>query len=80
LYKPLVGSVFGVALYFLLSSGLSSGVLTTDPPNGKRLFFYGIVAFLAGFSERFTGVIFGDVERLISGESGSTEKNDKGSC
>jgi hypothetical protein len=80
LYKPLVGSVFGVALFFLLTSGLSGGVLTTEPTNGKRLFFYGIVAFLAGFSERFTGVIFGDVERLISGESGSADRNDKGSC
>ena len=80
LYKPLVGSVFGVALFFLLTSGLSGGVLTTEPTNGKRLFFYGIVAFLAGFSERFTGVIFGDVERLISGESGSAGKTDKGSC
>ena len=63
LYKPLVGAVFGVALYFMLASGL----LMTRAPTGKALYFYGAVAFLAGFSERFTGVIFGDVERLISG-------------
>jgi hypothetical protein len=76
LYKPLVGAVFGVALYFVLTSGL----LLTDPPEGKRLYFYGIVAFLAGFSERFTGVIFGDVERLISGQTAPPAKTDKGSC
>lgn len=64
LYKPFVGSVFGVALYFLLQSGL----LTTQPPHGNALYFYGIVAFLAGFSERFTGVMFGSAERLMSGE------------
>ena len=31
LYKPFVGAIFGVALYFLLASGL----LTTQPPNEK---------------------------------------------
>jgi hypothetical protein len=76
LYKPLVGSVFGVALYFLLASGL----LLTDPPSGKRIYFYGIIAFFAGFSERFTGVIFGDVERLISGGGPPATKKEEGSC
>jgi hypothetical protein len=65
LYKPLVGSVFGVALYFLLASGL----LMTEAPKGEVMYFYGIVAFFAGFSERFTGVIFGGAQRLISGEA-----------
>jgi hypothetical protein len=64
LYKPLVGSVFGVALYFLLASGL----LMTKPPQGKVIYFYAIAAFLAGFSERFTGVMFGGAERLLSGD------------
>lgn len=66
LYKPLVGSVFGIALYFLLVSG----ILMTEPPHGKTLYFYAVVAFLAGFSERFTGVMFGGAERLLSGGSG----------
>jgi hypothetical protein len=33
------------------------------------MFFYGIVGFLAGFSERFTGVIFGNAERLVGGDA-----------
>jgi hypothetical protein len=65
LYKPLVGSVFGLALYFLLVSG----ILMTQPPKGHTLYFYAIVAFLAGFSERFTGVMFGNAERLLSGNA-----------
>lgn len=74
LYKPLVGSVFGVALYFLLASGL----LMTQAPHGKTMYFYGIVAFFAGFSERFTGVIFGGAQRLISGEADAPpHANDK---
>lgn len=63
LYKPFVGSVFGLALYFALAAGL----VVTQLPNGDRTYFYGIVAFFAGFSERFTGVIFGKAEKLISG-------------
>lgn len=67
LYKPLVGSVFGVALFFLLASGL---LMTKEPSSSATaIYFYGAIAFLAGFSERFTGVVFGDVERLISGET-----------
>jgi hypothetical protein len=64
LYKPFVGGVFGVATYFLLVAGL----LPADS-TGDSLYFYGIIAFLAGFSERFTGVIFGNAERLVGGES-----------
>jgi hypothetical protein len=65
LYKPLVGSVFGLALYFLLVSGI---LMTKAPSERTTIYFYAIVAFLAGFSERFTGVMFGDAERLLSGD------------
>ncbi len=68
LYKPFVGAVFGTATYFLLAGGL----LPTTTASGKRLYFYGIIAFLAGFSERFTGVIFGNAERLVAGEGADT--------
>jgi hypothetical protein len=67
LYKPLVGSVFGVGVYFLLASGL----LMTKPPVGNVIYFYAIAAFLAGFSERFTGVMFGGAERLLGGDGES---------
>jgi gluconate kinase len=63
LYKPLVGAVFGVATYLVLDAGL----LPTES-KGDPVAFYGIVSFLAGFSERFTGVIFGNAERLVTGE------------
>lgn len=65
LYKPFVGSVFSVATYFLLAGGL----LPTQTASGDPMFFYGIIGFLAGFSERFTGVIFGNAERLVGGEA-----------
>lgn len=65
IYKPLVGSVFGLALYFLLISGI---LMTRAPSQKNTIYFYTIIAFLAGFSERFTGVMFGNAERLLSGE------------
>ena len=64
LYKPFVGAVFGVATYFLLAAGLLPA-----ENKGDHLYFYGVIAFLAGFSERFTGVIFGNAERLVGGEA-----------
>jgi hypothetical protein len=63
-YKPFVGSVFGVATYFLLNGGL----LPAATNGNRNLYFYGVIAFLAGFSERFTGVIFGNAERLVAGQ------------
>ena len=66
LYKPFVGSVFGVATYFLLAGGL---LPTATPGKGNPMYFYGIIAFLAGFSERFTGVIFGNAEQLVGGSA-----------
>jgi hypothetical protein len=66
LYKPFVGAIFGVALYFLLASGL---LPTQAPSDSGRLYYYGIIAFFAGFSERFTSVTFGQAEQLITGAS-----------
>lgn len=48
--RPLIGAVFGVALYVLLEGGL----LSLAPADGAdRVYFYAGVAFVAGFSERF---------------------------
>jgi hypothetical protein len=52
LIRPLLGALFGAAIYVLLSGGL----LTLAPPDtGMRaqIFFYVGIAFVAGFSERF---------------------------
>jgi hypothetical protein len=63
-YRPFVGAVFGVALYFLLASGL---LRTEAPTADQAVYFYGIAGFFAGFSERWTNVIFGGAQRLIGG-------------
>lgn len=56
--RPLIGSIFGLVLYFALASGL---VKIFNLPEGgpgqgadnARLYFYAAMAFLAGFSERW---------------------------
>lgn len=65
LYKPF-GAIFGVAVYWIFTAGLLAK--QQIPHNDSRFFFFGIVAFLAGFSERFTGVFFGGAERLLAGD------------
>jgi hypothetical protein len=72
-FRPFVGAIFGVALYFLLSSGILQITVTGD----AKTSYYALAAFLAGFSERYTTVVFGAAERRLAvapSESSSTAK------
>ncbi len=59
-YRPIVGSIFGLAMYFLVSTPLLQIDQTT-----KSFDFYVTVAFLAGFSERWTRVILDGAQSVI---------------
>lgn len=61
-YRPFVGGIFGVALFFLLTSGL----LDLKPGPGREIYYYGLAAFLAGFSERFATGMLGAAERRLA--------------
>jgi len=64
-YRPLIGAVFGLALYFLVQTPL----LHLD--QGVQHFpFYVIVAFLAGFSERWAQVVLGGAEQTVRASIG----------
>jgi hypothetical protein len=65
-YRPFLGAIFGVALYFLLASGVAQ----VDVSDDKQFYYYGLAAFLAGFSERFATVMFGSTEKRLA--DGST--------
>jgi hypothetical protein len=71
-YRPFVGAIMGVALYFLLAGGL----LDISVPQAKVPYYYGFAAFLAGFSERFATVVFGAAERRFgaSADKGKEKK------
>jgi hypothetical protein len=61
-FRPFVGGIFGVALFLLLASGL----LDFKPAPGTEPYYYGIAAFLAGFSERFATGMLGVAEKRLA--------------
>jgi hypothetical protein len=74
-YRPVLGAVFGVFTYFVLASGI---LQTKQLHNDKTaLYYYGSLAFIAGFSERFTQVLSKSVEGLLPAQ-GTTDELDTG--
>jgi len=75
-FRPFIGAVFGIALYFLVLSGM----LRIDLPASKAetFFFLGSLAFLAGFNERWTNVIFGQAEQTIATSLGGGSDGKRG--
>lgn len=66
-FRPILGAVFGVFTYFVLASGLTQ----TTPPNSKKdFYYYGALAFVAGFSERFTRVLIKETGEVTTGTGG----------
>jgi hypothetical protein len=63
-YRPLIGSVSGIVVYFLVQTPL-----IPIEQDKLTLPFYVVVAFLAGFSERWTRVVLSGAMRTI-GEHG----------
>ncbi len=78
-FRPFIGAVFGVAVYFLIKSGIPN---VTLPAEKTTAFFYlAAVAFLSGFNERWTNVLFGKAERTLAsglGGGGSGPGGQKG--
>ena len=67
-FRPFIGAVFGMALYFLFQSELLHTSVPDDP--GTSFFFFGILAFLAGFNERWTNVLLGKAEKTLAASLG----------
>lgn len=68
-FRPVIGAVFAVVLYFALQSGLvnlqtSAGAKVGDI-NQSTTFFYAALAFMAGFSERWARVVLGSATRMV---------------
>ena len=80
-YRPVLGAVFGVFTYFVLASEIlgTSPPTSTNPlsPNPNPLFYYGSLAFVAGFNERFTRVLAKSVEGLMPAQ-GTTDESGAG--
>jgi hypothetical protein len=68
LFKPVIGMAFGVFVYAALQSGLIPVKLPEQPSGGmdRAPFFFLVVAFLSGFSERFAGDIASSAEQAVT--------------
>src|SRR5256885_550915 len=66
-FRPMIGAVFAVVLYFALQSGLIN--VATKPPSGTTTdtttFFYASLAFIAGFSERRARILLGGATKML---------------
>jgi hypothetical protein len=69
-FRPFLGAVFGVVTYFVLESG----ILETTREGRELFFYYGTLAFVAGFSERWTKVLLGAAEQAATGGAASAER------
>jgi hypothetical protein len=62
--RPVVGAIFGLAMYFIVKAGL----LQIAPTSKENSFYwYTSLAFLAGFSERFTKVLGDSADKVMAG-------------
>lgn len=73
IYRPFMGAIFGISSFLLLASG----ILQTDTPgSGKDYAYYGTLALLSGFFERFTKIAPGGVPTPL--EEAEGKKKDEG--
>jgi hypothetical protein len=70
-FRPFIGAVFGLVVYFAIESDLLQlAVPDQNPATGASeasFYFLALLAFVAGFSERFTHVVIGGAERSLTG-------------
>ncbi len=73
-FRPITGALFGLLVFALIQSGLLPFTIQPENP----LFFYSVIGFLAGFSERFAPDMLQMTEKqLQNGAVSSTQKTDK---
>jgi hypothetical protein len=64
--RPFIGAVFGLFVYFALRGELLQQLQEPDE-EGQAFFFFTVLAFIAGFSERLTRVLITSAERTVAG-------------
>jgi len=68
-FRPFIGSVFGLLVYFALAGGVIKQINVPDP-EAERFAFFLVFAFAAGFSERMVK----EVLRSAGGEQAQEQK------
>lgn len=68
-FKPIVGTAFALFVFAVLCAGILPVTVTPE----KAPFFYGAMAFIAGFSERFATDVASHAERIASTTTSTTK-------
>ena len=66
-FRPVIGAIFGVVLYFALESGLLH-IQVPGNDESQRFAFLVVAAFLAGFSERLAKDVLENVSASVVGD------------
>ncbi len=77
-FRPFIGSIFGLAVFFALEGGLAN--VTPPQDSTQRYAFFAFTAFLAGFSERFAKEMLGSPSGADTEESDLDESSELGSA
>jgi hypothetical protein len=62
-FRPVIGAIFGTATFFTLESGLLDPTPAADT---TEFFYYPLLAFATGFSERYAHVVMGDADLTVA--------------
>jgi hypothetical protein len=64
LFRTTVGAILATAVFFALKAGLLQQI--TIPQGPRAIYFFLVVAFLAGFSERWAQIVLGGAEGVLT--------------
>lgn len=64
LFRTTVGAILATAIYFALKAGLLQQI--TIPQGTRAIYFFLVVAFFAGFSERWAQIVLGGAEGVLT--------------
>jgi hypothetical protein len=68
-FRPFIGAVSGLIVFFAMEGGL----VQVLPDEQQSFYLFAVLAFVAGFSERWTKVILGRAERMLGGDDDEPE-------
>jgi hypothetical protein len=71
-FRPFIGAIFALVLYFALKSSLLE--IGNLKPADKTIYFYATIGFLAGFSERWAKVLLDNATGGSEGAASSVTK------
>jgi hypothetical protein len=63
-FRPFIGAVSGLLVFFAIEGGL----VQVLPDEQQSFYLFAVLAFAAGFTERWTKVIVGQAERMLGGD------------